>query len=521
MGFRRTFALPVSLVGVVVAGVVGLVIPASTSAIVASAEEITITAEFVEYERPGTGRTIGPFELVAIFHPGSLGPAGVACTLDRVAMERNQVLLSAGRDGGPIAGSGALSLNCEYHPGCGPVSVVVEVDFAGVYDPAGAVMKGDAMVRSLDTQATSFGTTDKWGTTWACGERWTRPGVEFTTPWLFELAGGTGYMTPEPISGVVDPTQRFGYFTAPGAVLDESNEATPVGSVVAGGAVIPGVVAGGPPSDFGEGSENTGGESEVVDAESTAATESTADSGTTDEGGSNRAPLIMGLTVAVLIVVLFLLKITLLDKEETPADAVAEVTGALLTDPKGVIEQAAELVTVDADGRAAAAAAAAGPQFEPTDAPTGQAATAGSVNAVSPSGATLTVPKGTYPAGVKTEWLGRQWTPIKVGDDWWWAPSYEVKVADDGVGIPDGASGQQKPKVLNPLPYSRFELTDTVAWRERAPSGQVTQRHLDKGNYKLGEVSPTSGGNWYPVEKLVGKEWKFCEWVPESALPRN
>lgn len=103
MGFRRTSVLAVSLVGVAVAGVIGLVVPAASAN---TADEIMITAEFVEYERPGTGLTIGPFELVAIFHPGSLGPAGVACTLDRVAIERNQVLLSAGSGGGPITGSG-------------------------------------------------------------------------------------------------------------------------------------------------------------------------------------------------------------------------------------------------------------------------------------------------------------------------------------------------------------------------------------------------------------------------------
>lgn len=356
--------------------------------------------------------------------------------------------------------------------------MVVEVDFAGVYDPAAAMMKGDAMVRPLDTRATSFGTTDKWGTTWACGERWTRPGVEFATPYVFDLAGGTGYMTPEPISGVVDPTQRFGFFAAPGTVLDESNEATPVGSVIPGEAVIPGVVAGAPPSDFGESSENTGGTSEPVDAESTAEADSTVGSGTTDEGGSNSAPLIIGLTVAVLIAVLVLLEITLFDKKETPADAVAFVTEALLTDPKGIIERAGELVTVDAESRAAAAASAAGPQFEPTDVPTGQAATSRAVEAVSPSGATLTVPEGSYPAGVPTGWLGRQWTPIKVGDDWWWSPSGALKVAEDRVSIPDGVSGKQQPKVLNPLPYSRFEPTDTIVWSERAPSGRVTRRHL-------------------------------------------
>ena len=105
--------------------------PASAS----SGDDLIVVAEFVQYDFAGKTPTIGPFELAALIHPASLGPAGVACTVDRIAVEDNHVELTFPESGGAVAGVARLQISCEYHPTCGPVTVVVDVDLRGAYDP--------------------------------------------------------------------------------------------------------------------------------------------------------------------------------------------------------------------------------------------------------------------------------------------------------------------------------------------------------------------------------------------------
>jgi hypothetical protein len=226
--------------------------------------------------------------------------------------------------------------------------------------------------------------------------------------------------------------------------------------------------------------------------------------------------LIAALVVAIVIMALVLLRNTLLDDEDdTPEDVVAQITSALLTNPSGMIEVADDVLQSKADAEARAAAAAAGPSFEAAGSATGAATLSRSVDVIAPDGTTLTVPEGSYPSGPTTTWHGAEWTPINIAERWYWAPTNMIEVRDSGVGFATGP-----PKMVSPLPYRRFELTEPLVWNEPAQPGYTTRRSLPEGNYTLGEVEVTPEGNVYPVWQYVDENWKFHGRIRESVLPR-
>lgn len=207
---------------------------AATSAVgtvanAAAEESVTITAEFVVYERPyGNDTNIGPFDHHALFHPGGVGPAGQVCSPDRVGFTTNEIFLTLDPAGGSVTGRGVLEMTCEYHPGCGAVSRTQGFVFRGVYDPVGKVIIGEVDAESSGGETTAWGDGPD-GPNMCLESTWTQESLAFTTNWLLNLDVNMGFMALRLCDG--DPHQRTGWFTVThgdglvGAPIDRIAEA--------------------------------------------------------------------------------------------------------------------------------------------------------------------------------------------------------------------------------------------------------------------------------------------------------
>lgn len=321
---------------------------------------------------------------------------------------------------------------------------------------------------------------------------------------------------------VFDPAGRRVLGTVVLPEVAEPTPASPGGSDAdLGGAPIPGVsgeVDPGP-NDPDASSESAEG-AEEAPTESAEETASASDDGS--GGSSNSMPLAVGLAIAIIVLVMLL---GIVAAKWIPK-MIQNFTHGVLTDPEGTAARARTAMlnevgddfpyTTEADAKAAAA----GPSFEATTPVSGATATtAAPLQAVSGDGTTVEVPGGqTHPAGMTTQWHGTDWTSIKVGDEWVWAPTESLSVTDIGASIPQGT-----PQQLSLLPYTSFELTEPLVHETRAPSGLITRHQLDPGHYRLGAVQTTPSGNVYEVlEQDNFGVWKTHSWVAESLLaPTN
>lgn len=212
-----------------------------------ASDSVTVSGEYVEYDNSDGWLNIGPFpDLRDLFHAASLGPAGVGCSADTVDVVQNNVGFTFDPEGGSVTGVGLLELSCEYHPGCGAVTRVIEAAYRGEYDSAQMSMSGTVDFKTLDGESTNWGNPEEEN---HCLERWIKPGQSGSAVWVLDLDEVTpnGYITSR-IEGD-DPNRRIGYITVsapgiakptdPGAAVgenDESSVESAVGSADATGA---------------------------------------------------------------------------------------------------------------------------------------------------------------------------------------------------------------------------------------------------------------------------------------------
>ena len=98
------------------------------------------------------------------------------------------------------------------------------------------------------------------------------------------------------------------------------------------------------------------------------------------------------------------------------------LTQSILTEPEALVGASVEILQKSADEEAEKAAAAAGPQFDPTAPATGVATVTDTVQAVSADGTKVELPAGSYPAGSTTSWHGA-WTAARSPFALQWASS--------------------------------------------------------------------------------------------------
>lgn len=219
----RSLVLQVVFVGAlatVAAVVLAVDAPAGASG------SVTVSGEYVEYENFDGWPSIGPFvDLRELFHAASLGPAGVACSADTVTIMQNEVAFTFDPEGGPVIGIGLLELSCEYHPGCGAVTRVIEASYRGSYDEVRKLMTGAVDFTTLDGESTNWGNPTEEN---HCLERWVKPGESAAALWVLDLDEATpnGYITSS-IEGD-DPRKRFGFITVSAPVTTELSDSGPL-----------------------------------------------------------------------------------------------------------------------------------------------------------------------------------------------------------------------------------------------------------------------------------------------------
>ncbi len=268
---------------------------------------------------------------------------------------------------------------------------------------------------------------------------------------------------------------------------------------------------GAPATATDDGEQGSGDVEDTADAPAAATGES--DAG----GGSNLAPVLIVLAVALLAFILVLAK-QLGGRSRHGAERIVDAaTSMLVLEPKTIVERAEELEALAPAADTATTKTVRVPPFVANEEPSGRLTVKRSVTAVSPDGESLTLPPGTsYPAGATVTIDDKPWLPVKHGDDWWWVDADEsgFHVTREGVGF-----GEGPPKKLTPLPYSYFELAEQHVWTEPSGPDTVARHVLEPGRYSLGEVHSTPDGNVYELWRYVDDKWQRHGRIRESALP--
>jgi len=178
---------------------------------------VTVAGEYVDYMRFEEHHVLGPFpDLQAVFHPGGVGPVGVPCTADTVTVVQNEVVFTFDPDDGSVTGTGLLELSCEFHPGCGAVTRVMEANYSGEYDAEKRLMTGTVDYWSSGGEQTSWGTKGGANPVDQCLELgYIQEGEAWTQNWVLNVAeeNPIGYNAHAFEGG--DPAQRYGFFTVP------------------------------------------------------------------------------------------------------------------------------------------------------------------------------------------------------------------------------------------------------------------------------------------------------------------
>ena len=227
----RSLVLRVALMMTIVAAVVLAVGVSATPA-----ETLTVDGEYIDYVRGEEHHVLGPFaDLRSVFHPGGVGPVGVPCTADTVEVVQNEVVFTFDPASGSVTGTGLLELSCEFHPGCGAVTRIMEASYRGDYNAEKQLMTGTVDFWSLDGESTSWGTRGGLNPVSQCLDRLTTEGEAFTTNWVLNVGeeNPTGYQAAVLEGG--DPAQRYGFFTVPLLVKPVQGDA----SALAGGSGEP------------------------------------------------------------------------------------------------------------------------------------------------------------------------------------------------------------------------------------------------------------------------------------------
>jgi hypothetical protein len=207
-GMVRSLVLRLALMMAVVAAVVLAVVGSA-----GARWSVQARGEYVDYVRHGEP-LIGPFaDLQSVFHPGGVGPAGVPCTADTVAVVENEVVLSFDPVNGSLRAIGFLELSCEFHPGCGAVTRTMDASYLGEYDAEKELVTGTVSYETAGGESTNWGTKSALNPVDQCLDRFITEGRAMTTNWVLNVGeeNPTGYQTAM-IEGD-DPAQRFGFFT--------------------------------------------------------------------------------------------------------------------------------------------------------------------------------------------------------------------------------------------------------------------------------------------------------------------
>jgi hypothetical protein len=210
--------------------VVGVVLAVGGS--VGAAESVTVEGEYIDYVRNEEHHLIGPFaDMRSVFHPGGVGPVGVPCTADTVDVVQNEVVFTFDPANGSVTGTGLLELSCEFHPGCGAVTRIMEASYRGDYDAVSQLMTGTVDFWSAGGESTNWGTESALNPVDQCLDRFITEGWSATTNWVLNVGETTptGYQTAV-IEGD-DPAQRYAFFTLPALVTPVQGAA----SALAGG----------------------------------------------------------------------------------------------------------------------------------------------------------------------------------------------------------------------------------------------------------------------------------------------
>jgi hypothetical protein len=127
---------------------------------------------------------------------------------------------------GSVTGTGLLELSCEFHPGCGAVTRIMEANYCGGYDAEKRWMTGTVDFWSMGGEMTTWGTKGGMNAVSQCLDRTITEGEAWTTNWVLNVgeATPTGYQAAVIEGG--DPAQRYGFFTLPLSVTTSQGDAS-------------------------------------------------------------------------------------------------------------------------------------------------------------------------------------------------------------------------------------------------------------------------------------------------------